>query len=80
MDNAGPLPAIPLTVLTHGKDSRWSKSPILKLGPELRAELAAQLPDSSHVLASKSSNFVRDDQPELVVDAIRDVLARLKAK
>jgi len=74
---AEPLKQMPLIVLSRGKEESGDQ-PLIKLWPELQADLAAMLPDSQHIIADKSGHFIQQDQPELVVQAVKDVLEALK--
>ena len=76
---AGPLQPMPLVVLSHGKDGGMASSPIPAMWPEFQEELAAQLPDSSHIIAEKSGHFIQKDQPQLVIDSIKQVVKRSRA-
>ena len=76
---SGPLPAIPLTVLSHGKSAGTGSAPIDELWPEFQQELAAQLPDSKHIIAKNSGHFIQKDQPELVIEAIREMVHDIRA-
>ena len=48
--------------------------PIVAMWPEFQQELAAQLPNSTHIIAEKSGHFIQKDQPQLVIDAIREMV------
>lgn len=67
---AGPLPPIPLIVISHGKKGIGS-APIAEMWPEFQRELAAQSPTSVQILAENSGHFIQKDQPVLVVEAIK---------
>jgi pimeloyl-ACP methyl ester carboxylesterase len=43
-----------------------------------QARLAALVPDARYVLAAESGHYIQLDQPELVIDAIRDVVAAVR--
>jgi D-alanyl-D-alanine carboxypeptidase len=78
---ARPLPSIPLIVLTHtqppdaatllpglsveASERRWS---------EQQADLTTLLPNSQQILAEESGHYIQIDQPDLVIDAIADVI------
>ena len=40
----------------------------------LQADLATLVPDAKHVIATESGHNIHQDQPELVIEAIRDVV------
>jgi pimeloyl-ACP methyl ester carboxylesterase len=45
-----------------------------------QARLATLVPDARYVLAAESGHYIQLDQPELVIDAIRDVVAAVRAQ
>ncbi len=89
MQAAGPMPDVPMIILTADtwlitpeliaagvfpdfvdqefSDALWSA--------QLAAqdELAATYPDAEHITDTDASHYIHRDQPQLVVDAIRDV-------
>jgi len=68
------LGALPLTVITSAEpDHRWRARPAWV---RLQAELAALSSDSRHVYASRAGHYVHLDEPELVVQAVRDLVNR----
>ena len=83
-----PLPPLPLVVLTHGDATSVIVSPEVQsvLPPdfpwdaleavlqELQDELAALVPGARHVIATKSGHYIQVQQPELVIEAIRQVV------
>ena len=83
-----PLPPLPLVVLTHGDATSAMVSPEVQsvLPPdfpwdaleavwqELQDELAALVPGARHVIATKSGHYIQVEQPELVIEAIRQVV------
>jgi pimeloyl-ACP methyl ester carboxylesterase len=83
------LRPIPLVVLARGRPLEGSPPAEVVL-PEVaarlepawaaaQARLAALVPDARYVLAAESGHFIQLDQPELVIDAIRDVVAAVRA-
>jgi pimeloyl-ACP methyl ester carboxylesterase len=85
---AHPLPPLPLVVLTRGRPWGAEGSPEAEaaLPPdfpwdafdtvwqELQDELAALTPGARHVIATKSGHYIQVEQPELVIEAIRQVV------
>lgn len=72
---------IPLVVLTQGRPYNAGDYPAPSMAPryyqlhlELQRELAARSPKGRQVLAERSGHFIHQDQPELVVEAVRKVL------
>jgi len=77
---AGRLPAVPLVVVTAGAPVDWPPGWNPKVFNRLRsrqqADLATLAPGGRQIFARQSGHRVPDEQPEVVVRAIRDVLAR----
>ena len=67
------LGSIPLTVLT-GPGSRGGKP----VWTQLQDELAALSSDSVHVHGGTGGHYVHLDEPDLVVQAIRDLVRRCR--
>jgi pimeloyl-ACP methyl ester carboxylesterase len=73
---------IPLVVLTQGLPYRPEDYQLPALAPkyyqlhlELQKELVGRSPRGRQIMAEKSGHFIQQDQPELVVEAIRQVVA-----
>lgn len=83
---AGPLPQVPLIVLTHGvPDPRFE--PFLSaeelqaeedLWHQLQTDLAHSVPDGQQITATQSGHYIQRDQPDLVVDAIATVIEKAR--
>ena len=71
-----PLPVVPTVLLTGTlKDPSFPGNPLeqdLKL--ELQKELLATTPRAHHILVPNSRHYIQEDAPNLVIDAIRDVV------
>ena len=74
--------AIPLVVLTHGRmpvapAGREAQTDGLeKAWLDLQRELATRSPVATHVIATRSGHYIHRDEPSLVIDAVRQVVAR----
>jgi pimeloyl-ACP methyl ester carboxylesterase len=77
-----PLRPMPLVVLTRGHPEPappwWPVEQAEALWLQLQRELAAMVPGSRHVITQSGHN-IPDEQPELVLDAIRDVVLAVRA-
>jgi pimeloyl-ACP methyl ester carboxylesterase len=62
---------VPLVVITSERNLEGDNGPMWK---ELQAELVELSPSGKHVIAEGSGHFVHVDRPDLVVEAIKDVL------
>jgi len=89
---AEPLPPLPLIVLTRVVPQDADLPPELraKLPPdfpwdaietvwqELQAELAALVPGARQVIATESGHYIQVEQPELVIEAVRQVVEAVR--
>jgi pimeloyl-ACP methyl ester carboxylesterase len=77
-----PLRPMPLVVLTRGHPEPappwWPVEQAEALWLQLQRELAQLVPGSRHVITQSGHN-IPDEQPELVLDAIRDVVHAVRA-
>jgi pimeloyl-ACP methyl ester carboxylesterase len=76
-----PLRPMPLVVLAHGHPD--PDTPFVEFEEpfwqQLQRELAQLVPGGRLVIATESGHIIQDDQPELVLDAIRDVVLAVRA-
>jgi len=68
------LGSIPLTVITRASSPRWD----WPVWAGMQDELAALSADSVHIHAQEAGHYVHRDEPELVIQAIRDLVARCR--
>jgi pimeloyl-ACP methyl ester carboxylesterase len=64
MQNAEPIHGIPVLLLTPGKSSPLSEQCMGRIGDNVR-----------QVIASGSAHWIHLDQPDLVIDSIRKMVA-----
>lgn len=74
-----PLHPMPLFILSHGIPfgepfPGWPSEEMEAIMSQLQEDTASLLPDAKHVIATESGHNIHQDQPELVIDAIRDVV------
>lgn len=78
-----PILEIPIVVLTRGKRV-WPNTPygdaMETVWKELQDELSSLNGNSTHIIAENSGHVIHLDEPELVVDAIHDVLDFVEKK
>jgi pimeloyl-ACP methyl ester carboxylesterase len=78
-----PLRPMPLVVLAHGRPEPsppgWPGDEVERLWQQLQRELAQLVPGGRLVIATQSGHNIQDDQPELVLDAIRNVVRAVRA-
>lgn len=75
---ASPLRPMPLVVITHGQSWPWPAEypadAIEALWPPLQQALSELAPDGRLVVAEESGHDIYAQQPQLVIDAIHDVV------
>ena len=76
VEDAGPMPPVPLMVVTRGL-REWKPDNSARMGKlvedlwrRLQDELASESPRSAHIVANHSGHHIHLDQPQLVADAI----------
>jgi pimeloyl-ACP methyl ester carboxylesterase len=78
-----PLGPMPLVVLAHGRPEPappgWPVEAVERLWRQLQQQLARQVPGGRLVIATDSGHDIQHEQPELVLDAIRDVVLAVRA-
>ncbi|MDP4504049.1 alpha/beta fold hydrolase [Nonomuraea turcica] len=83
---SGPLGDIPVTVLTCSEVDPTAKTPQqltacrkhFRTWYPLQVDLANLSTDSKHVVAENAGHYIHHDQPELVVEAILDLVRRAR--
>ncbi|WP_414542904.1 alpha/beta fold hydrolase [Nostoc sp. CCY0012] len=73
-----PFPEIPLFVLSSGKPDFGITQEVLEKLQELHVDLANESPQGVHIIADKSGHFIQLDDPELVIDVIRQVVEKVR--
>jgi pimeloyl-ACP methyl ester carboxylesterase len=73
--DAAPFPPIPVVVLTG--TNKWLEGPAFnRVWLQTQQEMSELSPKGTHVVCDHCGHYVHRDDPRLVVDAIRDVIAR----
>jgi pimeloyl-ACP methyl ester carboxylesterase len=72
------FPDIPLIVLSAGKPDFDISQDVLEKLQKLHADLANESPQGVHVVAHESGHAIQLDRPELVIDAIRQVVEKVR--
>ena len=78
-----PLQPMPLVVLSHGIPfaapfPEWPTDQMERVMLTLQEDLAALVPNARHVIALQSGHDIHQDQPELVIEAIRQVVEAVR--
>ena len=85
---AHPLRSIPLVVISKGLPfdlSPWQPLPadfpdaLKSAWKAAQEKLCALLPNTRHIVATKSSHYVQIEQPALVIEAVRQVIGAVRA-
>jgi pimeloyl-ACP methyl ester carboxylesterase len=73
---AWPLPPVPVILITstHPDSNITHDSPMLWI--DLHKQFLARIPGSKHVVTSRSGHNIQGEEPELVVEAIREILGQ----
>lgn len=76
---AGPFPDIPLTVITAGiaPPTLLTSSEVTEIHRSNQRELTALSPQGKQIIAEKSGHLIPMDQPELVIQAIDDLVSQI---
>jgi pimeloyl-ACP methyl ester carboxylesterase len=69
---------LPVAVITHGKPFPGPFAVLEKSWREGQARLAALSTNSVLFVAEKSNHMIQNDEPEIIIDAIRNVVARVR--
>ena len=76
--SAGPLPAVPLVVVSAGIlepwPPGWDSKLFDRLRDELQQDLARSVPNGRRVIAEHSRHDVPREQPDVIVEAVNSVL------
>jgi pimeloyl-ACP methyl ester carboxylesterase len=80
MRAAGPLPQVPMVVITayNGVDSFPPEQKELWLASH--KELVREVPHAQHIVLRESGHFVQRDQPQVVIDAILSVVRQSRTR
>ena len=78
-----PLHPMPLVVLAHGIPFAdpfpgWPSDKMEGIMFALQQDLAQLVPDARLIVATESGHNIHQDQPELVIDAVRQVLEAVR--
>ncbi len=74
LKKAGPFPDIPLIVITAGKRPSLASEEVIRMIKNHQRSLVAMSAQGKQIIAEKSSHYVQNDQPEIVIQAIHEVV------
>jgi len=72
---AGHLPSVPMAVISHGKPDSPEQD---RMWATLQQELAGESMNSRHIIASKSGHNIQSDQPDLVIQTIKNMVMQAR--
>lgn len=72
------FPEIPLIVLSSGKPDFGATQELIQVMQQLHADLANESSQGIQIIADNSGHAIQLDEPELVVDAIRQVVKKVR--
>jgi pimeloyl-ACP methyl ester carboxylesterase len=67
---------MPLVVLTRTAPTAENRDERLNVWQELQRDLATRSPQAEHIVAAKSGHYIQNDEPSLVIEAVRRVVAQ----
>jgi pimeloyl-ACP methyl ester carboxylesterase len=78
-----PLRPLPLAVLTHGRPfealvPNWPGDAFERMWLEMQQDLATLVPNARFTIAGQSGHNIQQDQPALVIEAIRQVVVGVR--
>ena len=76
---AGPLPPVPLVVISHGKPPA-DEPGMGQMWAALQQDLANESPHSTHIIARHSGHNIQSDEPELVIQTIKDLIRETRQR
>jgi pimeloyl-ACP methyl ester carboxylesterase len=77
----GALPLVVLTAVQTGWPTTWPPELVAQLdqdGMAMQRELVSLSTNGRHIVAADSGHYMQYDQPQLIVDTIRELVARLR--
>ena len=74
---AGPLPNVPLVVLSRGKPP-VGESDREQMWTALQRDLVNESPRGTHIIAPKSGHYIQKNEPELVIRTIKDLVMQAR--
>ena len=77
---AAKVPAgIPVILLTAARDETMPES-VRKVWAQMHEDWIAKVPGAKHVVVENSGHFIQAEQPQVVIDAIRQVVDQVRLK
>ena len=80
ISSAPSFPDIPLVVVSAGKASLFTSEEFWSMHQNNQRRLVALSPQGRQIIAKNSGHFVQFDEPEVVLQAIKDMLSAVREK
>lgn len=77
---AWPLPAVPVVLITSTYAAPLTTPESRDLWLELHKRFLKRVPNAKHVVTEKSGHFIHSQEPELVTEAIRDIVNQVNRR
>jgi pimeloyl-ACP methyl ester carboxylesterase len=77
---AGPFPNIPIIVITAGKEWILDTQAWRDQWMRFQLDLVSLSPQGKHIIATESGHNIQDQQPDLVINAIREIVEQVRKK
>lgn len=77
--HAAPVPNIPLVVLSAAQASAKTTPQAKQVHDELQTSLVNLTPQGKQIIAERSGHFIQQQQPELVIDAVREMISKIRS-
>lgn len=77
---AGPFPDILVIVITAGKKWILDTQAWREQWMRFQQDLVSLSPQGKQIIAAESGHFIQDQQPEIVINAIQDIVEQVKKK
>ncbi|GAK59108.1 hypothetical protein U27_06084 [Candidatus Vecturithrix granuli] len=77
---AGPFPDIPVIVITAGKKWMLDTQAWRDQWMRFQQDLVLLSPQGQQIIATESGHFIQDQQPEVVINAIRAIVEHVRKK
>lgn len=79
IEKAGPFPNVPVTVITAGKKWILDTQAWRDQWQRFQQDLVSLSPQGKQIIATESGHFIQDQQPQIVIDAIKEMVARVNS-
>lgn len=79
IEAAGPFPDVPVIVITAGQKWILDTQAWRDQWMRFQQDLASLSPQGKQIIATESGHFIQDQQPEIVISAIREIVEQARS-